>query len=600
MRLLRIFQLSFVGAALFSPTMADDAEKVHEEALRILREQTGGSTNNAPLSVANPGVSTTTARTNATSAAAAKAEREARAKAEVQQRLNDREKAQAEKRRQFEEYVKERERLRQQQRQYDDNLSKQPAPGKPTGVAPASADDVHEKALQILRETKPQASATAPATSAAIQPSLEPAGAGATSSSDAAQQQALETLRAKKAEADSTVHTAPKMRTQPVSEAEVAPRVTAATMAQAEPDRAAQEKALEILRQQMAAPSTAPAPSVAPAPAASPEPTPSPYLQQRLKEMQNELAAPQSKPTSAAAASEPAAVPDSYIKELEEKARRAAQENQSVVQPAAPTAPPAPAPAVTSSRSPAPSPASAPSTRGMDPKTREMIERQDRDIARRTGSATPTAAAVARPPYSRGLSPEAEAQARAILRQQQEMGGNASAASQPMSAPVSTASSTPASTQQPPINATASVSAATPQDNSQVQYSKELEERARQILMERAQTQQSATSPAAMPSSANVTASTQPASGTTFATPAGTASAAQAAAVASTTSGEPEQVHSKALETLNRIRPGEEPGGLPRTKQERLRDLTELYKADKITPSEYHQKRAAIIAEPNK
>ncbi|MCL5095927.1 MAG: hypothetical protein M1608_00025 [Candidatus Omnitrophica bacterium] len=34
------------------------------------------------------------------------------------------------------------------------------------------------------------------------------------------------------------------------------------------------------------------------------------------------------------------------------------------------------------------------------------------------------------------------------------------------------------------------------------------------------------------------------------------------------------------------------------SKEKRLADLLELYKADKITPHEYHQQRAKILAEP--
>jgi hypothetical protein len=36
----------------------------------------------------------------------------------------------------------------------------------------------------------------------------------------------------------------------------------------------------------------------------------------------------------------------------------------------------------------------------------------------------------------------------------------------------------------------------------------------------------------------------------------------------------------------------------PKTKQQRLADLDEQYKADKITPAEYHNQRAKILAEP--
>jgi hypothetical protein len=41
----------------------------------------------------------------------------------------------------------------------------------------------------------------------------------------------------------------------------------------------------------------------------------------------------------------------------------------------------------------------------------------------------------------------------------------------------------------------------------------------------------------------------------------------------------------------------EQPTG-PKTKQQRLADLLELYKADKISPAEYHAQRAKILAEP--
>jgi hypothetical protein len=36
----------------------------------------------------------------------------------------------------------------------------------------------------------------------------------------------------------------------------------------------------------------------------------------------------------------------------------------------------------------------------------------------------------------------------------------------------------------------------------------------------------------------------------------------------------------------------------PKTKQQRLNDLLDQYKADKMTPAEYHAARAKILAEP--
>src|SRR5687767_7284953 len=98
MRLCKLFQVSFVGALLFSPLMAQEAGKVHEDALKVLR----GGTN-------QPAARPQTIPANET-----RAERDARLKAETQQRLQERERQQAERKRQFEEYVKERERLRQE------------------------------------------------------------------------------------------------------------------------------------------------------------------------------------------------------------------------------------------------------------------------------------------------------------------------------------------------------------------------------------------------------------------------------------------------------------------------------------------------------
>lgn len=40
------------------------------------------------------------------------------------------------------------------------------------------------------------------------------------------------------------------------------------------------------------------------------------------------------------------------------------------------------------------------------------------------------------------------------------------------------------------------------------------------------------------------------------------------------------------------------PSAGPKTKQERLMELLQLYQADKISPAEYHDRRAKILAEP--
>src|SRR5262245_52283759 len=107
MRIAEFLRASFVGALLFSPAMADDVEKVHEEALRALREKLGQT--NSDLT------SPDRAETGAYKAPAmqvdsqAARESEARIKAEAQQRVAEREKLQAERHQQFEQFVKERE-----------------------------------------------------------------------------------------------------------------------------------------------------------------------------------------------------------------------------------------------------------------------------------------------------------------------------------------------------------------------------------------------------------------------------------------------------------------------------------------------------------
>jgi hypothetical protein len=44
--------------------------------------------------------------------------------------------------------------------------------------------------------------------------------------------------------------------------------------------------------------------------------------------------------------------------------------------------------------------------------------------------------------------------------------------------------------------------------------------------------------------------------------------------------------------------PGSPEQAGPKSKQQRLMDLLELYKADKLTPAEYHAQRAKILSEP--
>jgi len=252
---------------------------------------------------------------------------------------------------------------------------------------------------------------------------------------------------------------------------------------------------------------------------AKPKPQPSPYLQQRLKEIDAEVGQGSARVKTSAA---PAAAPEAYSKELEERARQILRERSGL--------PPAPQ-------------AAAP---GLDAKTREMLQRQTQEAAKSAAQplgaasapATPLPVIHAAPVAVSPLSAEAEAAARTILRQE--------AAAAPAAAPSS------APTAAPPA------------------YSKELEDRARQILLERAQAQQAPAQPV-------------PAPGVSAIVPAPIAPAppAMAPAVAAPV-----------------IQPVVQAEG-PKTKQQRLKELTDLYKADKIGPAEYHQKRREILAEPN-
>jgi hypothetical protein len=307
-------------------------------------------------------------------------------------------------------------------------------------------------------------------------------------------------------------------------------------------------------------------------------------------------------------------VPKSYVQELERTAREAAQQR------AAATAAITGAPAAT--------------TPIIDPKLRDMLERQNREISRESGF-NPAVTTASQPYYfpRRGLSPDAEAKARQILEQEQGLiptpsssAANAPAAPAASTAPAMTAPAEPAA----PAPAVApAITASTPSasasaamapsgtiapDDSQVRYSKELEERARQILLQRAQNQSTAAAHAA-PAPASPVPPTQPsapemrpagsaasAASVAPATQAPASPASGVAAAKAASEAQADEIHARALETLNQIESGKAPqpaAAGPMSKQERLRAITDLYKADKMSPAEYHRQRAAIIASPN-
>src|SRR5688572_9447816 len=182
MRFCKLFQVSFAGALIFSPLMAQEAGKVHDEALKVLRGDT------------NQPAAPTSATPSKAPANETRAEREARLKAEAQQRLVERERVQAEKRRQFEDYVKERERLRQERQsggtpgtvhnQAIETLRKSDAPAATTSTTAAPVTTT----TQPVATPAPAAPAATPAPVTTSQPAPAP-------SNDEVQQRALEILR---------------------------------------------------------------------------------------------------------------------------------------------------------------------------------------------------------------------------------------------------------------------------------------------------------------------------------------------------------------------------------------------------------------------
>jgi hypothetical protein len=148
-----------------------------------------------------------------------------------------------------------------------------------------------------------------------------------------------------------------------------------------------------------------------------------------------------------------------------------------------------------------------------------------------------------------------QARAREILRQQQAQQANVDTRPKPATttaapanstpAPVATTTPAPAAVTTPKPAATTTSPAATGPSNA------ELQARAQEILRQ----QQASQAPAATATAPATAAS-------------GQGSANYAPKVA------------------------------PKSKADRLADLNALYKADQVTPAEYHKRRAAILAEP--
>lgn len=572
--------------------MADEAAQAQEQALKVLRgEAQAGVPAAAPASAAAglppapPSIEES--RRQEAEVAQQRSEREARLKAEAAQRMAERELRQAEKRVQFEAFIKERERLRREQRAADEVIVREAGQAMPvagaagtTGSAGVTVieeqQEAQARALEVLRSATPE-SAPAPVATAPAEAAAAPA------------------------------ESAPARP--PVTEAEVAPVVTAQPAADNSAE--AHARALEILRQSQAGaePAAAVAPGGTPkVEQKSAEPTME-ERQKRIREIEErvkarssgtggqpaavpETKAPETKPperTAVEPEQQAAPASDDYARDLQQRAAELVRQAQPTPQPAAdaPAAMPAPAavaapaaaavpaPAAPSAATPppvvvAPAASAEPAQPALDRRTREIIQRQDREISRQT--ATPR-----RVPQNRNLNPEAEARAREVLRQQQDSLGEASRetpAAAPAAAPAAVAPSTPAVAAETPAPA----AVAPAQDPA---YSRELEERARQIILERARAEQAAAAQPAAPAAQAAPQSPAPAPA---AIPAAQEPAQPSAAA--------------AVETPSAAPAAPAAAPAAKSKRDKLRELTELYRADKLTPAEYHQRRAEILAEP--
>jgi hypothetical protein len=105
-------------------------------------------------------------------------------------------------------------------------------------------------------------------------------------------------------------------------------------------------------------------------------------------------------------------------------------------------------------------------------------------------------------------------------------------------------------------------------------YSQDLEQRARQQLLNAQSQQPAAQEQQAAQSAANAASTIDPLRDPNI-----------------------DRVHSQAYGTFVQVEPGQGGQARMKNKQDRLRALTDLYRADRMTPAEYHQRRAAILAE---
>lgn len=516
MRFSTILKMSCLSTLVFSPAMAQEAEDVHAEALKVLREQLAKPLTNSFSTRPSIGES----RRIEGEIRRDRDERNMLLREQAEAERARRKELHEQKRQEFDQELREREFIRQRQREYDESIARQMRALNPD----MATEDVHSQALSVLRGTEPASAPAAsptpaPATTEAIAPAAERVSepAAVAETPEELHRRALEILRAnQEVQVERAVEANPQRTVTP---AVIPPRTTEVSPAPAatavvEPVAAPSDEYIRDLeRRAVQMVPAAEAPDRAPV-ATTPPP---------------------SRPAPAPAPAAPAAqqAPQPSVAEIHDKALQALRQQSA---------------------------AAAPVMEQRAPQATETIQRQNVDVTRSASQSSPAAA-----PRTREAQPvpaNLEESARAVLRQQQQ------------------AQLSPA-----PAAATAPRAAAPATSQANEQYSRELEERARQILRERAQAQQSATAPVATPAPETAPASV-PAE----------LPAPQAATAPATTPSSAADVHLRALEALRQGTGSGEPAVL--TKREKLRALTDLYRADKIGSAEYHQKRAQILAEP--
>ncbi|MDB6037616.1 MAG: hypothetical protein JWM99_1457 [Verrucomicrobiales bacterium] len=492
---------------------------------------------------------------------------------------------------------------------------------------PAEAPaDAHERAAQELREKmqKPVTAANlndaqiAKGQERAIEvlhestPAVVPTVAKVETEKEL-QQRAREIVRQQKAEAEQARIAAKN------ADASVPSKTSSDSTTTAQVDPAVLERARAILREHQASEKTNSSVSAPPAQPATQSQTALPKLDPNIKTPVAQSPAP----VAVAADAQPfrTSLPPASDEALE-RARAELRQKQSAT--AAST--PVPATAVLSSSVPAEAPGS-----GLNEKTRRLLIRQNKELEKSAGkTATPA-------PASDSGQIDPYARAREVLRNQPNSTKDApvspSIATPSTSAPASPAIvvvTPPAAQLSAPVQAAPaalpSTVITTPQPPSSPDRSDAVLERAREILRQQKASNQTVTGnaapPAVAPAPAAPTAS-QPTPPLRTEAPAEVDTAV---------------VHARALEALHAqenaekksippvatkpVPPAEKPvpvvkapavakpapavestpivqaAPAAKTKKEKLADLLELYKADKITPGQYQEERAKIIAEP--